>query len=112
MQLPVDIKLQLFDVLVKPVLLYGCEVRTPEGVGVLEKLHLWFCKSRMIMFWTEIIRPSEQIKLSNAIYQLLLKLYNDGIFESQWITSVKSTLESCGFPGVWRNEQFRAVREI
>ena len=46
----------------------------------------------------------EQIKLSNAIYQLLLKLCNDGIFESQWETSVKSTLESCGFPGVWRNQ--------
>ena len=23
---------------------------------------------------------------------------------SQWITSVKSTLECCGFPGVWRNQ--------
>ena len=86
LRLSVDIQLQLFGVLVKPVLLYGCKVWTPpEGIGVVEK-------------------PSYQIKLSNAIYQLLLKWYNDGIFVSQWITSVKRILESCGFPGVWRNQ--------
>ena len=28
----------------KPVLLYGCEVWTPEGAEVIEKLHLRFCK--------------------------------------------------------------------
>ena len=26
LQLPVDIQLELFDILVKPILLYGCEV--------------------------------------------------------------------------------------
>ena len=61
------------------------------------------------------MRPLEQIKFSNALYQLLLKLYNDGIFESQWITSVKSTLESCDFPGVWKNpcssDNFKGVRK-
>ena len=40
LQLPVDTLLQLFDVLVKPVLLYDCEVWTPEGTEVVEKLHL------------------------------------------------------------------------
>ena len=43
---------------------------------------------RMIMFRTEIMRPSEQIKLSIAMYQLLLKLYNDGIFESQLVDNI------------------------
>ena len=77
-----DIQLQLFDVLVKPVLLYGCEVWAHEGTDILEKLHLRFCKyvlgvnkstctnmvygelgatplslisqSRMVMFWASI----------------------------------------------------------
>ena len=83
LQLPIDIQLQLFDVLVKPVVLYGCEVWAHEGTEVVEKLHLRFCKyilslnkstctnmvygeleitplllhaqSRMIMFWSKII---------------------------------------------------------
>ena len=33
-QLPIDIQQQLFDVLVKPVLLYGCEVWAHEGTSV------------------------------------------------------------------------------
>ena len=44
LQLPIDIQLQLFAVLVKPVLLYGCEVWAHEGTDILEKLHLRFCK--------------------------------------------------------------------
>ena len=44
LQLPIDIQLQLLDVLVKPVVLYGCEVWAHEGTEVVEKLHLRFCK--------------------------------------------------------------------
>ena len=94
LQLPIDIQLQLFDVLVKPVVLYGCKVWAHEGTEVVEKLHLRFCKyilslnkstctsmvygelgitplllhaqSRMIMFWSKIIEPTGQNKLSNA----------------------------------------------
>ena len=44
LQLPIAIQLPLFDVLVKPVLLYGCEVWAHEGTDILEKLHLRFCK--------------------------------------------------------------------
>ena len=35
LQLPIDIQLQLFDVLVKPVVLYGCEVWAHEGTEVV-----------------------------------------------------------------------------
>ena len=44
LQLPVDIQLNLFDVLVNSVLLYGCEVWAHEGTDILEKLHLRYCK--------------------------------------------------------------------
>ena len=132
LQLPIDIQLQLFDVLVKPVVLYGCEVWAHEGTEVVEKLHLRFCKyilslnkstctnmvyrelgitplllhaqSRMVVFWSKNIEPTGQNKLSNVMYQLLFKLHNDGIFESQWRKTVKHILESCGFSGVWRNQ--------
>ena len=61
-------------------------------------------RSRMRMLWANIIEPTGQNKLSNAMYQLLFKLHNDGICESQWIKTVKHILEGCGFSGVWRNQ--------
>ena len=93
LQLPVDNQLELFDILVKPILLYGCEVWATESVDIIEKIHLRFCKyvlqvnkstcsnmvygelgvtplvlhakSRMIMFWARIYKSSSTPKLSN-----------------------------------------------
>ena len=42
--LPIDVQLHLFDALVEPVLLYGCEVWAHEAIDVVEKLYLRFCK--------------------------------------------------------------------
>ena len=44
LNLPVDIQLHLFDTLVVPILLYGCEIWGHENYAILEKLHLKFCK--------------------------------------------------------------------
>ena len=44
LQLPVDIQLELFDILVKPIFLYGCEVWATVSVDIIEKIHLRFCK--------------------------------------------------------------------
>ena len=90
LQLPVDIQLELFDILVKPILLYGCEVWATESVYIIEKIHLRFCKyvlqvnkstcsnmvygelgvtplalhakRRMIMFWARIYKIQQYIK--------------------------------------------------
>ena len=35
LQLPIDVQLNLFDALVKPVLLYGCEVWAHEAIDVV-----------------------------------------------------------------------------
>ena len=95
LQLPVDIMIHLFDILVKPVLLYGSEIRAHEGTEILEKLHLRFCKyillvnktvcsnmvygelgeypvilsaqTRMIMFWVNISQDTEKTKISNLM---------------------------------------------
>ena len=44
LQLPVDIQLELFDIFVKPILLYGCEVWATESVNIIEKMRLQYCK--------------------------------------------------------------------
>ena len=42
--LSVDCMLDMFDKIVKPVLLYGCEIWGFSQSTLLEKLHLKFCK--------------------------------------------------------------------
>ena len=43
--LSIDIKLQLFDSLIVPICLYGCEVWGFKNIELIEKLHLQYCKS-------------------------------------------------------------------
>ena len=133
LRLPIDIQLQLFDVLVKPVLLYGCEVWAHEGTDILEKLHLRFCKyvlsvnrytctnmvygelgatplflisqSRMVMFWARIKQVEENPKISSLLFQILLKMYKNDTFCSPWVTTVKNVLEGCGFAGAWEHQR-------
>ena len=40
----VDVQLQLFDSLILPTALYGCEVWGFRNIEVVEKLHLLYCK--------------------------------------------------------------------
>ena len=44
LNLPVDLQLHLFDYLVLPIMMYGCEVWGYENIAILDKVHLKFCK--------------------------------------------------------------------
>ena len=44
MHLPIDLQLELFEKLVKPILLYGCEVWGFGNIDVLEIVQLNFIK--------------------------------------------------------------------
>ena len=44
LNLPIDLQLHLFNAIVLPTVLYGCEVWAPEDCVILEKLQLRFCK--------------------------------------------------------------------
>ena len=44
LNLPIDIQLQLFDVLFAPIVLYGSEIWSYENCELIEKLHLRYCK--------------------------------------------------------------------
>ena len=41
---PIDLQLKLFDSMVVPILLYGCEVWGYENIKIIEQVHLGFCK--------------------------------------------------------------------
>ena len=44
MQLPVDLQVELFNKLVKPILLYGCEIWGFGNIDVIERVQLMFIK--------------------------------------------------------------------
>ena len=42
--LSLDCRLDMFDIAIKPILLYGCEVRGYCNTRLIKKHHLKFCK--------------------------------------------------------------------
>ena len=131
LSLPMDIMLKLFNVLVKPVVLYGAELWGSEKCDILKRLQLRFfkyvlsinkltssmmvygelgaipldvdIKSRMLTFWARL-RSGEKHKISNTIYSLLYTSDEKNIFKSEWVETVKTTLNNCGFSELWLNQ--------
>ena len=44
LNLSVDCQIDMFDKMVTPILLYGCEIWGFENLDIIEKIHLKFCK--------------------------------------------------------------------
>ena len=123
---PLDIMFKFFNVIVKPVVLYGAEVWGSENCDILERLQLRFLKYvlsvnkftsfmmvygelgvvpldvdiklRMLTYWARLCLGDKH-KISNTIYSLLYTLDEKNIFKSEWIQTVKTTLNYCGFSG-------------
>lgn len=130
LNIPIDLQLKLFDSLVVPILLYGCEIWGFENKEIIEKIHLQFCKrilrvrnstpnfmvygelgrypieiiikQRMLMYWNSLLTNSS--KLSSIMYNLMLKLYNSNPTKFRWISFIKSTLDHCGLSFIWHDQ--------
>ena len=46
--LPIDILLQLFDVMISPILMYGSEIWGYENIDIIERVHLRYLKHILI----------------------------------------------------------------
>ena len=138
LNLPIDLQLDLFDKLVTPILLCGSEIWAYENNDIIEKLHLRYCEyilsvnkrttssmvygelgryplnieytSKCILFWARIISGPVS-KLWVKMYNLLYKMYNLGIYNSPWLSFVKSTLLSAGFGYVWQEQKIPRTLE-
>lgn len=126
--LPIDLQLQMFDTMVAPILLYGCEVWGYSNNNTVESLFLQFykiilnvkkstpnciiygelgrypidvfIKSRMIGLWKRFM-CSKQDKISSILYKLLYTMHNRNMYHSEWIRCVENTLNECGCSEYW-----------
>ena len=131
--LSVKIQLDLFDKMVKPILLYGCEVWGFSNNDIIEKVHLKFCKlllhlksstpsymiygelgrypleiyikSRIISFWAKLLSGKE-LKLSKIMYNLCYCMSIKNVEHFTWLDNVKKILNECGFAYIWNTQTF------
>jgi hypothetical protein len=136
LNLPIDIRLELFDALVMPILLYACEVWGFEKIDILERLHLKFLKytlrvkmstcnnmiygelgrfpliihirTRMIAYWARLLH-GKHTKLSKTMYTCLHNLYISGQYVSPWVADIKKILDDCGYSNIWQQQNFVSV---
>ena len=132
LNLPVDIMIDLFDSMVSPVLLCGAEVWGFQNIYLIEKLQIQFykiilnlrsstptqmvlgevgkfptlicIKTRILMYWFNLINPDNRNKLSSIIYQLMFLRHKNNMHENMYITFIKNTLIEVGLPGAWENQ--------
>ena len=133
--LPIDLQLELFDKMITPILLYGCEIWCPASTDLACKLQLRYykiilklnkttptnmiygetgqfplaiqAKTRLLCFWYNLVNSNNNDKISSALYRYLHQSYNkpDG-YRSAYLSYVESMLNDLGMSGVWMN-QFR-----
>ena len=103
--------------MIKPILLYGCELWGVGNVDIIEKVQLKFFKQifhlknatpsymiygelgvtplyveiqkRIVSFWCTLIDNYENNKLSSLIYNLVYEMHMQKRIKSQWIESIK-----------------------
>ena len=131
--LPPDIHIDLFEKMVTPIFLYGCEV---WGYGNIEPIEIFYRKfirrslgvgkstancivygevgkypifhkvnARMLSFWVKITE-GKATKLSSIMYKIIYKLHLEGLYDSPWLMHIKSILLNSGRPQFWYQQDF------
>ena len=130
LNLPIDMQVDLFNKVIKPILLYGSEIWGFGNLDVLERVQLKFFKqilnlkkstpsfmvygelgarplsidiqSRMISFWTKLWGHGKN-EIASSLYKLILNLNEQGKIKSKWLIHVKHLVSSNGFGNIWDN---------
>ena len=130
LNLSLDIQIDLYDKLVAPVALYGCEVWGPFGHDILSRVQLRYykyvlrlkkstntamllgelgklpmcdtIKSRVLNFWFKIVTGQNDRKLCKIMYNLMLNIFKKNVgIASRWIKYVKQSLDELGLSFIW-----------
>ena len=131
LDIPIDLQLYLFDHIILPIALYGCEIWGFEKSQIIENLHNDFLrqiinlrtstpmymlheelgrhpiqiniKSRMVGFWLSIVNGKES-KLSKLLYSIMLKEHEKGSYNFKWIRCIYNILVAVGRPDLLKTE--------
>ena len=131
--LSISCQLDLFDKMVKPILLYGCELWGLSNCDIIERVHLKYCKlllnlksstpngmiygelgryplyidikQRMVSYWIKLI-TGKQSKICSVVYRLMYHLCNTQNANFSWLNIVKTILDECGFSYIWETQIF------
>ena len=126
--LPFDIMLDLFDKMILPILLYGCETWGYEALEKIEAFYRKFLKetlrlnkqttncmvygeagrkplsiivkTRMVCYWHKTVTGTES-KLSYKMAYLLRKMHEQDQHTSPWLQNIEQILNACGMRDVW-----------
>lgn len=134
LELPVDVTCELFDKMITPIALYGCEIWGFEKLDYLESFYRKFLRiilkvnnstpncilygevgkyklnslieRRMINYWIRIVNGKHS-KLCYTFYKLVKVLHEseNNTFHSKWLDRIKSILDNCGLSDVWLNQE-------
>ena len=128
--LPIDIVLDLFDKMILPILLYGCEIWGFANLDSIEVFYRKFLKyllklndqtttcmvysetgrtelsviikARMVSYWHKT-STGLSTKLAYRLLYLLNKLNDQNNNFSSWLNQIEQTLNSCDMRNVWLN---------
>ena len=129
--LSLDCQVDMFDRIIQPILLYGCEVWGFTKNALIEKLHMKFCKYilyvntktpnstvygelgrfpliinvkvRMIAFWAKM-------HFSLTLDKLATKTYNLAYTHNfPWVKYIKGIIDECGLSYLWTTQQIHSV---
>ena len=123
-------KIQMFDHMIAPILLYGSGVWGCENNDIVEKLHLKFCRMllgennkiskcmvygelcrtplqasidqnvSLLNFWAKRVNANDK-QFSKILYHGMLKLNKTGLIQSDWILHVQNCLNNCNLYNHW-----------
>ncbi|MEW8546895.1 MAG: reverse transcriptase family protein [Candidatus Thiodiazotropha sp.] len=128
LNLPIEMQIDLFNKLIKPILLYACEIWGFGNLDIIERVQLKFYKfilnlkkstpsymiygelgvyplkidiqTRIISFWEKLLDFNSS-KLSTMVYKTIHTLYEQGKCKSNWLNNIKSLVSQNGYGNIW-----------
>ena len=134
LRLPIDISIKLFDSVVKPIMLYGCEIWGYDNSGMADKLQLRFLKIilglkkcttsvmvrgetgcypmyfdityRILTFWLRLVNTTKHDKISKILYNCMYAMFLSNSYCSPWIVFVKNSLDRLGLSYIFDSQGY------
>ena len=128
LNLPIDLQFDLFNKMIKPILLYGCELWGFGNIDSIERVQLKFFKQilnlkkstpsfmvygelgayplyidiqcRMVSFWAKLGNSGNN-DIATCLYQLIHNLNEQKRIKCKWLDHIKNIITSNGYGHVW-----------